>query len=128
MYTLKSQPEDFVVIEDLSIPFSGSGEHLWLYVEKQNLTTDIVRSILSRVFSVGTQQVSYAGKKDRHGITRQWFSLQLPGSAEKVCPGAQNTLASYQEQNPLYEGERLEILQAQVHLKKCQRGCHQLHG
>lgn len=125
MYVLKHQPEDFIVDEDLSIPFVGVGEHLWLCIEKRNLTTDVARSILAKAFSADLKQVSYAGKKDRHALTRQWFSLQLPGTAPQVCDEAAAILLAYQAENPLYEGEQLSIITSHVHQKKCQRGCHQ---
>ena len=37
---LKATAEDFQVDEVLDIPLSGSGEHLWLWVEKRGLNTE----------------------------------------------------------------------------------------
>lgn len=124
LYELKLEPQDFRVIEDLDIEMSGDGEHLWLFVEKQNLTTDIVRHVLSKVFLVAGDQVSAAGKKDRHGITRQWYSIRLPGTAPAQSKVAAKALAEYLEATPLYDGELLEIVETSVHNKKCQVGCH----
>jgi len=37
---LKAIAEDFQVDEVLDIPFSGDGEHLWIWVEKRGLNTE----------------------------------------------------------------------------------------
>ena len=61
-YTLKNKPSDFIVVEDMDIEHSGNGEHLWLWVEKQNLTTDVAKSLLGKAFDVQLRNVSAAGK------------------------------------------------------------------
>lgn len=124
LYELKLQPQDFRVTEDLDIEMLGDGEHLWLLIEKQNLTTDIARHIISKVFNVKVDQVSAAGKKDRHAITQQWVSVRLPGTAPSQVSTAAEAIAEYLLASPLYEGEVLQVLQASVHNKKCQVGCH----
>jgi tRNA pseudouridine13 synthase len=76
--TLKSFNEDFVVTElPLQLP-SGAGEHVWLDVEKNGANTAFVAERLAEAAGVQTWDVGYAGLKDRHAITRQWFSLYLP--------------------------------------------------
>lgn len=124
-YQLKCQPEDFVVREEMNHVFSGHGEHLWLFVRKRNLTTDVVRSLLARVFDVSPAQVGYAGKKDRQAITFQWFSVHLPGRADSMRDQVKDLLQEFLEARPLYHGETLTVEQAHVHQKKCQVGCHQ---
>ena len=123
-YTLKNKPSDFIVVEDMDIEHSGNGEHLWLWVEKQNLTTDVAKSLLGKAFDVQLRNVSAAGKKDRHAVTRQWVSLQLPGKAPGLVEEASQILEAFFAEKPLYEGESLVILEAAVHSKKCQTGCH----
>ena len=76
----KQKPEDFYVEESLSFVPSGSGEHLYLYVEKVNLNSEDVRKTLAAHFAVPKVDVSYAGLKDRHAVCRQWFSVRLPKS------------------------------------------------
>jgi tRNA pseudouridine13 synthase len=39
---LKASPEDFRVTEVMDIELSGTGEHLWLLIEKRNLNTEEV--------------------------------------------------------------------------------------
>ena len=74
-YVLRSRPEDFVVVEQPLYPTSGSGGHLFLYVEKRGRTTEQVARDLARAAGVPGREVGYAGRKDRHALTRQWFSL-----------------------------------------------------
>ncbi len=74
-YVIRRQPEDFVVVEEpLYLP-SGEGSHTFLYVEKCGRTTEQVAGDLARTAHVAPRDVGYAGRKDRHARTRQWFSL-----------------------------------------------------
>ena len=76
--TLKSFNEDFIVTElPLQRP-SGQGEHLWLDVEKHGANTAFVAEQLAAAAGVQEWDVGYAGLKDRHAVTRQWFSIYLP--------------------------------------------------
>lgn len=74
--------DDFEVTEQLGYEPSGAGEHLWLLVEKRNQNTGWVAEQLARALSVSARVVGYAGLKDRHALTRQWFSVHLPGRAD----------------------------------------------
>lgn len=76
---LKQNLEDFLVDEVLSFEPSGDGEHCFLLVEKRNANTNWIAKKLARQFGVKERDVGYAGLKDRHGITRQWFSVHIPG-------------------------------------------------
>jgi tRNA pseudouridine13 synthase len=67
----------FRVIEEPAYPACGSGEHLYLEIEKEGLTTDVVAQVLARACGVAGHAVGFAGRKDRHGITRQWFSVHF---------------------------------------------------
>jgi tRNA pseudouridine13 synthase len=79
--TIKLTPEDFVVEEILGFELSGEGEHVFLRIEKRGENTDYVARKLGRFAGVPVRNVSYAGLKDRHGRTLQWFSIQLPGQS-----------------------------------------------
>jgi len=75
---LKVQPEDFIVEELPLYEPRGSGEHLYLFIEKrQRTTTDVARRI-ARAFHVKRKDVGYAGMKDKRAGTRQRFSVHLP--------------------------------------------------
>lgn len=75
---LKWAPEDFEVVEQLEIACDGTGEHLWLWVEKRGRNTADVARELAALAGVAVRAVSWSGLKDRHALTRQWFSIQLP--------------------------------------------------
>jgi len=70
-----SSPETFVVEEIPAYPPSGEGEHAYLWIEKQNLTTLEAVNRLSHVLGVDARDVGYAGMKDRRATTRQWLSV-----------------------------------------------------
>ena len=111
---LKACAEDFQVDEVLDIPLSGSGEHLWLWVEKRLLNTEEAARRLAKAAGVSLRQISYAGLKDRQALTRQWFSVHLPGKSDPQFSAA--------------EGEDLRILDIQRHSRKLQRGAHSANG
>ncbi|MDB6051561.1 MAG: pseudouridine synthase [Pseudomonas sp.] len=111
---LKATAEDFQVDEVLDIPLSGDGEHLWLWVEKRGLNTEEAARRLARAAGVPLRTVSYAGLKDRQALTRQWFSVQLPGKADPDMAAAQD--------------DTLKILKMGRHKRKLQRGAHAANG
>lgn len=73
---MRSRPEDFRVDEQPLYAPSGEGKHTFLHVEKRGRTTEQVARALSRASGVPSRDVGYAGRKDRHAVTRQWFSLE----------------------------------------------------
>jgi tRNA pseudouridine13 synthase len=76
--TLKRLNEDFIVTElPLQLP-CGEGEHIWLDIEKNGANTAFVAQQLAEAAGVKEWDVGYAGLKDRHAITRQWFSIYFP--------------------------------------------------
>ncbi|MEE4172885.1 MAG: tRNA pseudouridine(13) synthase TruD [Xanthomonadales bacterium] len=73
----RAEPGDFRVDEQLEVPEHPTGAHWWLRIRKTGLNTkDVVRA-LATLSSARVRQVGYAGLKDRHAITSQWFSLPL---------------------------------------------------
>ena len=111
--TLRSCPEDFQVFEDLGFQPSGDGQHMMLEVEKRLLNSDWVASKIARLAGVKKRDVGMAGLKDRHAVTRQWFSVDFAGKAPPDWQALQEGLR---------EGERLEVLQAEHHHRKIRRG------
>jgi len=79
---IRNQPEDFIVHEHLSFEPSGSGEHVFLKIEKIGENTEFVARQLARFANVRQRDIGYAGLKDRHAVTTQWFSIWLPGKAD----------------------------------------------
>jgi tRNA pseudouridine13 synthase len=111
---LKAVAEDFQVDEVLDIPLAGEGEHLWLWVEKRELNTEEAAKRIARAAGVPIRLISYAGLKDRQALTRQWFSLHLPGKGDPDLSAA--------------EDASLRILKQQRHTRKLQRGAHAANG
>lgn len=111
---LKATAEDFQVDEVLDIPLTGEGEHLWLWVEKRYLNTEEVAKRIARAIQVPLRQVSYAGLKDKLALTRQWFSIHLPGKGDPDLTAL--------------ESDQLHIAKAVRHQKKLQRGTHSGNG
>ena len=73
--SLGPDPEDFVVDEVPAYLPSGQGEHVYLRVKKRRMTTRDAALALSRAAHVSERDIGYAGMKDKHGVTTQWFSL-----------------------------------------------------
>ncbi|WP_423820772.1 tRNA pseudouridine(13) synthase TruD [Salinisphaera sp. SPP-AMP-43] len=79
---LRVEPADFVVEEDCPVVFDEAGEHVWLWIEKTGLTTPHLVERLSAATGVHPRYIGYSGLKDRHAVTRQWFSLAWPIKSE----------------------------------------------
>jgi len=105
---LKQQPADFVVEELLPFAPEGCGEHVFLHIENANDNTGYIARSLARLAGVRSHDVGFAGLKDRYGLTRQWFSVWLPGKPEPEW----QTLQS----------DNLRILAIARHARKLKRG------
>lgn len=75
---MKLHPEDFRVDEVPGFTPTGEGEHLYLRIEKTGAATSELARALARAFAVPEASVGYAGMKDRHAVTTQWFSIHTP--------------------------------------------------
>jgi tRNA pseudouridine13 synthase len=113
---LKTLAEDFIVEEHIPVEFSGEGEHCWIYVKKTGCNTDWIAQQLARYCGVKKMAVAYAGLKDRHAVTSQWFSVQLPG---KPAPQWSNFESFIAEKG---SAEKIQVLQSFRHNRKLQRG------
>jgi tRNA pseudouridine13 synthase len=78
----RTQPEDFRVHENLAFEPSGEGEHVFLQIQKTRENTDTVAKQLAKFANVRQRDIGYAGLKDRHAVTTQWFSVWLPGKSD----------------------------------------------
>ena len=79
---IKLKPEDFIVEEILGFELTGEGEHVFLKVQKQGENTDYLARQIAKYAGLPKMAVSYAGMKDRFGLTTQWFSVHIPGKRE----------------------------------------------
>lgn len=81
-YIFKQLPSDFIVTENLGYELTGEGEHVFLWVEKQNLNTAFVAEQIAKFSGLPLRDVSYAGRKDKYALTKQWFGLYLANRQE----------------------------------------------
>jgi tRNA pseudouridine13 synthase len=109
---LRTIPQDFQVTEKLGWDFSGDGEHDYLWIEKTDANTEWVARQLALYADVPARDVGYAGLKDRHAVTRQWFSIPR-----------WNTPAWSR-----LELEGVRIVDSGRHLRKLRRGAHRANA
>ncbi|MDH2999605.1 tRNA pseudouridine(13) synthase TruD [Chelonobacter oris] len=76
---LKAEFSDFIVREELGYDLSGEGEFVALKIRKTDANTLFVGEKLAAFAGISAKNMSYAGLKDRHAVTEQWFCLHLPG-------------------------------------------------
>jgi tRNA pseudouridine13 synthase len=79
---IKSRPQDFIVREKLGYDLLGEGEHIYLWVRKEQLNTAYLAEQIAKFTKLPLRAVTYAGRKDKHAVTEQWFGVHKPGKAE----------------------------------------------
>ncbi|MBT5862231.1 MAG: tRNA pseudouridine(13) synthase TruD [Gammaproteobacteria bacterium] len=105
---IRATPEEFDVSEELGYEFDGNGEHDFLYVEKVGTNTEWLSRQLADFADVPARDVGYSGLKDRHAVTRQWFSVPRWHSPDWS----------------LVDIAGASILEQARHSKKLRRGAH----
>ena len=113
--TYKTNAEDFVVNEILPLELTGEGEHLWLHIQKTGMNTAFLAKLLAEWADIPLRDVGYSGLKDRHAVTRQWFSLRIPKKQLPVIGFAPIDLG---------DNENVQIIAQHWHNKKLNRGAH----
>lgn len=106
----REQPEDFKVDEDLGFEPAGTGEHVYLQVLKRGENTAWVAGKIAELAKVNINDVGYAGRKDRHAVTSQWFSVYLPKAPEPDWM--------------LLNSDTIHVIRASRHSQKLRRGDH----
>ena len=104
---LRVAPEDFRVDEDLGFAPDGGPAHVLLRIEKRGRDTLAVARELAAAAEVGARDVGFAGLKDRHAVTTQWFTVPATRPA-----------AEWRER----AGEGWRVLEAAPHSRKLRRG------
>ncbi len=104
--TIKARPDDFMVDEQPLYEPCGSGEHLYLHIEKVNVSHGEMMAVLQKHFNVDENAIGFAGMKDKHAVTRQLVSIYLPRPAPPV------ELAH----------DRIRVLWSDRHTNKLRRG------
>lgn len=73
---IKAKPEDFIVEERADLPLSPAGRFAVYRLRKSHWNTaDLVR-LLARRFGLPPGRIAYGGKKDKHGLTTQYLTIE----------------------------------------------------
>ncbi len=107
---IKSVPEDFQVEEIPAYEPSGTGDFLFLWIEKRDLGAEYFLQQVARRLGIPVVEVGAAGLKDRRAVTRQWVSV--PAGVEERLENLQS--------------EGLRVLRVSRHGNKLRPG--HLHG
>lgn len=107
---IKKVNADFQVDEQLGFELSGDGEHDYLLIEKNGANTGWVAVGLATFAGIAESDVGYAGMKDRHALTTQWFSVRRPAGDK----------ADWQK----FELQGVRVISQARHLRKLRRGAH----
>ncbi|MCZ6711032.1 MAG: tRNA pseudouridine(13) synthase TruD [Gammaproteobacteria bacterium] len=101
----KARPEDFEVDEALGFEPVGAGEHLYLRLEKRSKETRVLAREVAAAYGVATIDVGYAGMKDKHAVTRQWFSVCTSEADDVARAAGFRVLQSSRHQRKLRRGQ-----------------------
>lgn len=105
---LKTFPEDFVVEEIPGFAPDGEGDHVFLTLRRQQMTTAGVARRLREFFGLGNRDIGYAGLKDKQALTTQTFSINLAGRSVGDLAGL--------------ESQGLQVIRCERHRRKLKRG------
>jgi tRNA pseudouridine13 synthase len=105
---IRATPEDFFVDELIGFSATGSGEHWLVHIEKKAANTAWAVKRVAVFAGLSERDIGYAGMKDRHAVTRQYFSVP-------VKKGITLDWKSFSDPD-------VRILSAERHARKIQRG------
>lgn len=105
---IRQRPEDFLVEEIPLYDPCGEGEHIYMLVEKREMSTLQLVQIVASHFGVRRDAVGYAGLKDKHAITRQVISVHVPGKKP--------------EDFPSFTHPKIGVVWTDLHTNKLRRG------
>ncbi|MHC4908183.1 MAG: tRNA pseudouridine(13) synthase TruD [Planctomycetota bacterium] len=103
---IKVRPEDFLVDEIPLYEPCGEGEHIYLGIEKTQVSHGELVGCLKRHFDVPEGAIGFAGMKDKQGVTRQVVSIHLHKDPASIEP----------------DHDRIHVLWAERHRNKLRRG------
>lgn len=107
---IRHVPEDFEVEELPAYEPCGSGDFLYLWIEKRDMGAEYFVRLVARRLGIGPGEIGTAGLKDRHAVTRQMVSVP----------------ARVEDQLSHLEGEGIRLLRVGRHGNKLRPG--HLHG
>lgn len=104
--TLKVELEDFEVEEIPAYEPCGEGEHLYLWIEKRDMSAEYFERQIAKRLDISTSDIGMAGLKDRRAVTRQWVSVPV----------------SVEERLSDLEGEGISLFDKSLHTNKLRSG------
>jgi tRNA pseudouridine13 synthase len=105
---IRAAPEDFFVDEMIGFSATGSGEHWLVHIEKKGANTAWAVKRVAAFAGLTERDIGYAGMKDRHAVTRQYFSV----------PAKKGVVLDWTS----FSDPDVRIISAQRHARKIQRG------
>lgn len=106
--SIKNRPEDFLVQELPLYQPAGTGEHIYMLIEKRRLSTLQLISIVAKHFKVSKRAIGHAGLKDKFAITQQVLSIHTPGKTPEEFPSLTH--------------DKLTVQWVDLHTNKLKRG------
>jgi tRNA pseudouridine13 synthase len=103
---IRERPEDFEVEEIPAYPAGGSGDFLYLWVEKKGMGAEYFLQQVARRLQIRPGDIGLAGLKDRWAVTRQMISVP------RQC----------ESQLPALEGDGIRVLSVDRHTNKLRSG------
>lgn len=103
---IRVRDEDFEVEEVPSYEPCGSGDHLYLWIEKRGIAPEFFTKTIAQRLGTHPGNIGTAGLKDRHAITRQWVSVP------KECEPKVKQL----------DGDGVRVLKTGLHTNKLKPG------
>ena len=113
---IRARDEDFEVEEVPSYEPCGSGDHLFLWIEKRGVAPEYFARAIAQKLGTHPGNVGTAGLKDRHAVTRQWVSVpkECEANVAKIDGAGVRVLKTGRHTNKLkpghLRGNRFRIL------------------
>jgi tRNA pseudouridine13 synthase len=92
---LRQQTQDFIVEEVPLYAPSDQGQHLYVNLTKEGLTTKEVQFRLAELFGLSRGDVGFAGLKDKFARTTQTFSLSVGHQSAMFAAEAREKIAEH---------------------------------
>ncbi|MEW6516774.1 MAG: tRNA pseudouridine(13) synthase TruD [candidate division FCPU426 bacterium] len=95
---IKCRPEDFTVEELASLPLAERGRFAVYWLSKRGWNTADALQRIAKASGVPYDRFAYGGKKDRHGLTGQWVTVEDRRSCSVSEPHYTFELRGYSDQ------------------------------
>src|SRR3990172_1451840 len=103
---LKECSQDFDVEEIPAYLPAGEGEHLFLWIEKEDISAEQLTRHVASTLGVSGREIGVAGLKDRRAVTRQYISVPT----------------RFEDRTDALGTDRIRVLEARRHRNKLRTG------